>query len=88
MRVLEKIKVIDLSRWLPGQYCGMVLGDFGAEVIKIDDIDGDATRSFVPQKEAGMSYWHLALRPVWGRSPTSRSWNRRTRVRFVTACAC
>ena len=61
MRVLEKIKVIDLSRWLPGQYCGMVLGDFGAEVIKIDDIDGDATRSFVPQKEAGMSYWHLAL---------------------------
>lgn len=61
MRVLEKIKVIDLSRWLPGQYCGMVLGDFGAEVIKIDDIDGDATRSFVPQKESGMSYWHLAL---------------------------
>lgn len=61
MSVLEKIKVIDLSRWLPGQYCGMVLGDFGAEVIKIDDIDGDATRSFVPQKEAGMSYWHLAL---------------------------
>lgn len=61
MRVLEKIKVIDLSRWLPGQHCGMVLGDFGAEVIKIDDIDGDATRSFVPQKESGMSYWHLAL---------------------------
>ena len=61
MKALEGIKVIDLSKWLPGQYCGMVLGDFGAEVIKIDDIAGDVTRQFIPQKEKDMSYWHLAL---------------------------
>ena len=51
MKALEGIKVIDLSKWLPGQYCGMVLGDFGADVIKIDDIAGDSTRQFIPQKE-------------------------------------
>ncbi|MHC1717700.1 MAG: CaiB/BaiF CoA transferase family protein [Acidaminococcaceae bacterium] len=61
MKALEGIKVIDLSKWLPGQYCGMVLGDFGADVIKIDDIAGDNTRQFIPQKEKDMSYWHLAL---------------------------
>lgn len=61
MKALEGIKVIDLSKWLPGQYCGMLLGDFGAEVIKIDDIAGDNTRQFIPQKEKDMSYWHLAL---------------------------
>lgn len=61
MKALEGIKVIDLSKWLPGQYCGMVLGDFGADVIKIDDITGDNTRQFIPQKETDMSYWHLAL---------------------------
>lgn len=61
MKALEGIKIIDLSKWLPGQYCGMVLGDFGAEVIKIEDIAGDGTRQFIPQKEKDMSYWHLAL---------------------------
>ena len=61
MKALDGIKVIDLSKWLPGQYCGMMLGDFGAEVIKIDDINGDNTRQFIPQKEKDMSYWHLAL---------------------------
>lgn len=30
MKALTGIKVIDFSKWLPGQYCGMVLGDFGA----------------------------------------------------------
>ena len=55
MKALEGIKVIDLSKWLPGQYCGMVLGDFGADVIKIDDIAGDSTRQFIPQKEKGHS---------------------------------
>lgn len=61
MQALAGIKIIDFSKWLPGQYCSMVLGDFGAEIIKVEDICGDGTRSFFPQKEAGMSYWHLAL---------------------------
>lgn len=61
MQALEGIKIIDFSKWLPGQYCGMVLGDFGADVIKAEDVKGDVTRGFTPAKEPGMSYWHLML---------------------------
>lgn len=61
MQALEGIKIIDFSKWLPGQYCGMVLGDFGADVIKVEDVKGDVTRGFTPAKEPGMSYWHLML---------------------------
>lgn len=61
MKLLEGVKVIDFSKWLPGQYCGMLLGDYGADIIKVEDIAGDATRRFWPEKEEGMSYWHLML---------------------------
>lgn len=61
MKLLEGVKVIDFSKWLPGQYCGMLLGDYGADVIKIEDLAGDATRRFWPEKEPGMSFWHLML---------------------------
>lgn len=61
MKALDGIRVIDFSKWLPGQYCGMVLGDFGADVVKVETPDGDATRRFFPNEGQGMSYWHLAL---------------------------
>ena len=61
MKALTGIKVIDFSKWLPGQYCGMVLGDFGADVIKVETPTGDDTRRFFPEALPGMSYWHLAL---------------------------
>jgi crotonobetainyl-CoA:carnitine CoA-transferase CaiB-like acyl-CoA transferase len=42
---LEGLRVIDLTRLLPGPLCAMLLGDYGAEVIKIEDTDaGDPTR--------------------------------------------
>ncbi|MBE5107509.1 CoA transferase [Bacillus thuringiensis] len=41
----KQIKVIDLSRMLPGPYCTMLLGDLGMEIIKVEDIEyGDTTR--------------------------------------------
>lgn len=61
MQLLTGLKVIDFSKWLPGQYCGMLLGDYGADVIKVEDLAGDSTRGFFPEKEKGMSYWHLML---------------------------
>lgn len=61
MNLLTGIKVVDFSKWLPGQYCGMLLGDYGADIIKIEDKAGDATRRFWPQKSKDMSYWHLML---------------------------
>ena len=58
---LQGIKVIDFSQWLPGQYCGMVLADFGADVIKVEGVQGDPNRNFAPQLAPGMSSWNLAL---------------------------
>ena len=58
---LQGIRVVDFSQWLPGQYCGMVLADFGADVIKVEGVKGDPNRSFAPQLSPGMSSWNLAL---------------------------
>ena len=49
MRPLDGIKVLDLTRLLPGEFCSMILGDFGAEVIKVEDtIQGDYARWINP----------------------------------------
>jgi crotonobetainyl-CoA:carnitine CoA-transferase CaiB-like acyl-CoA transferase len=58
---LQGIRVVDFSQWLPGQYCGMVLADFGADVIKVEGLKGDPNRNFAPQLAPGMSSWNLAL---------------------------
>ena len=34
---LEGIKVLDLSRLLPGGFCSLLLADFGADVLKVED---------------------------------------------------
>ena len=49
---LEGIRVLDLSRLLPGGFCSLLLADFGAEVIKVEDVGmGDYVRWSPPYYE-------------------------------------
>ncbi|WP_169717619.1 Acetyl-CoA:oxalate CoA-transferase [Sporomusa silvacetica DSM 10669] len=55
------IKVLDLTRYLPGGYATQVFADFGAEVIKVEEIKkGDFCRGDDP-KINGVSYYFAAL---------------------------
>lgn len=52
MRPLEGIRVLDLSRLLPGPFLTMVLADLGADVVKVEDPRvGDYMRSLPPAKK-------------------------------------
>ncbi|SFC67889.1 CaiB/BaiF CoA-transferase family protein [Bacillus sp. UNCCL81] len=57
---LHGIKIIDLTRVLAGPFCTMILGDLGAEVIKIESISGgDETRGWGPPFVEGESAYYL-----------------------------
>ena len=55
---LKGIRVLDLTRVLAGPYCAMLLGDMGAEVIKIEEPDrGDDTRGWPPFASGESTYF-------------------------------
>ena len=59
---LDGIRVLDLSRALAGPYCAMMLGDMGADVIKLEHPQGgDEARSWGPPFQAGESSYFLAV---------------------------
>ena len=61
MRALEGIRVLDFSQLHGAAYSTMLLADFGAEVIKIERVDGgDKIRDMAPKKD-GYSLYHAYI---------------------------
>ena len=52
-QVLKGIRVLDFGRYIAGPYCGTLLGDMGAEVIRIEKIDGSEDRFLSPISDKG-----------------------------------
>ena len=62
MGPLTGIRILDLSRVVSGPFCSMLLGDLGAEVIKIEEPgNGDDSRAFGPPFSGGESAYFLSV---------------------------
>ncbi len=59
---LHGIRIVDLTRVLAGPYCTMMLGDYGAEIIKIEQVGtGDGTRQWGPPWQGDQSAYFLSV---------------------------
>jgi formyl-CoA transferase len=71
---LADIKVVELGTLIAGPFCGQILADFGADVVKVEDPNGgDPMRAWGRSLPKGQSPW----RPVIGRNKRSVTLNLR-----------
>jgi CoA:oxalate CoA-transferase len=66
MAPLTGVRVVELGRMLAGPFCGMLLADLGAEVIKVEPPQGDAARTFRPFVHGTSTYYRLLNRGKLG----------------------
>jgi formyl-CoA transferase len=59
---LEGVRVIDASTVLAGPLIGAILGDFGADVIKVEHPEGDSLREFGKKKDGKPLWWKVINR--------------------------
>lgn len=52
-RILSNIRVLDFGRYIAGPYAGAMLGDLGADVIRVERPEGGEDRHLFPQSESG-----------------------------------
>ncbi len=58
---LAGVRVIDLSTVLMGPYATQILGDMGADVIKVESPEGDVTRELWPYRNRGMGHMFMSV---------------------------
>jgi len=58
---LEGLKVLDFSRYISGPYCAMMLADLGADVVKVEKINGGDDARIMPPMENGHSFYFSAV---------------------------
>ena len=58
---LSHIKVVEISVAMAGPFCGMMLADYGADVVKIERVGhGDDSRAWPPHFHGGMSHYYAS----------------------------
>ncbi len=58
---LEGVRVIDFTQAMAGPFVTMLLGDLGADIIKIEPLTGDQTRRWFPPSMGGLSAYFLSV---------------------------
>ena len=59
--ILEGVKVLDFGRYIAGPFCGALLADYGAEVIRIERVSGSEDRYVTPVTKDGQGAMFLQL---------------------------
>ena len=60
-RPLEGLRIVDLTTVVMGPYATQLLGDMGADIIKVEAPTGDTTRKTLPMRSANMGWTYLGL---------------------------
>lgn len=61
MTLLANLRVLDFSRYIAGPYCASILADLGAEVIRVEPVEGGEDRRLVPVTAEGAGALFLQL---------------------------